>query len=44
MEPETGRIDIDRIVTGIPASERSRISHVREIIAELEQKVGKTIQ
>jgi len=43
MEPETGRIDIDRITTGIPASERSRISHVREIITELEQKVGKAV-
>ncbi|MEM4268087.1 MAG: minichromosome maintenance protein MCM [Candidatus Woesearchaeota archaeon] len=43
LEPETGRIDIDRIVTGIPASERSRISIIKEIIGDLEQKIGKTI-
>lgn len=40
---ETGQIDIDRISTGIPASERSRIVVIREIINELEKKVGKTI-
>ncbi len=40
---ETGRIDIDRISTGIPASQRSRIVQVREIINELEGTFGKTI-
>jgi replicative DNA helicase Mcm len=40
---ETGRIDIDRISTGIPASQRSRIVQVREIINELESTFGKTI-
>jgi replicative DNA helicase Mcm len=43
LDPETGKIDIDRISTGIPASERSHISTIKEIIAELEEKVGKTI-
>ncbi len=40
---ETGQIDIDRISTGIPASQRSRIVRVREIINELESTLGKTI-
>ena len=40
---ETGQIDIDRISTGIPASQRSRIVQVREIITELEASLGKTI-
>ena len=43
MDPETGKIDIDRISTGIPASERSHISTIKEIINELEKKIGKTI-
>ena len=42
-DPETGKIDIDRITTGISASERSHISMVREIINELEKTIGKTI-
>ena len=37
-DPETGRIDIDRVITGIPASQRSQIAIVRDIIAELEVK------
>lgn len=37
-DPETGRIDIDRLVTGIPATQRSQIAIVRDIIAELETK------
>ncbi len=40
---ETGEIDIDRISTGISTSERSRIVNVREIINELEKRVGKQI-
>jgi len=40
---ETGQIDIDRISSGITASERSKILGVREIINELEGKVGKVI-
>ena len=40
---ETGQIDIDRISTGITASERGKILGVREIISELEGKVGKVI-
>jgi replicative DNA helicase Mcm len=43
LDPETGKIDIDRISTGISASERSHISTIKEIINELEKKLGKTI-
>lgn len=43
LDPETGKIDIDRISTGIPTSERSKIATLREIISELEEKIGKTI-
>ncbi len=43
IDPETGRIDIDRITTGITASQRSKISTIREIIEDLENTLGKTI-
>jgi replicative DNA helicase Mcm len=43
MDPETGKIDIDRITTGISASQRSHISLVKEIIQELEATIGKII-
>jgi len=43
LDPDTGKIDIDRISTGIPATERSHISSVKEVIMELEKKLGKTI-
>ncbi|MBU0666771.1 MAG: minichromosome maintenance protein MCM [Nanoarchaeota archaeon] len=43
VDPETGKIDIDRITTGITASERSHIAVVREIINDLEKAIGKTI-
>ncbi len=42
-DPETGKIDIDRIATGISASARSHILQIKEIISELESKIGKTI-
>jgi replicative DNA helicase Mcm len=43
MDPDTGKIDMDRITTGISASQRSHISLVKEIIQELEQTAGKVI-
>jgi len=43
VDPETGKIDIDRITTGIPASQRSNISIVKEIIRDLEAQIGKQI-
>ncbi len=43
VDPQTGKIDIDRITSGITASERGKISVVKEIISELENKLGKVI-
>ncbi|MBU0758142.1 MAG: minichromosome maintenance protein MCM [Nanoarchaeota archaeon] len=43
VDPETGKIDIDRISTGVSASERSHISVLRELIKNVEQKVGEVI-
>ncbi|MBD3354597.1 hypothetical protein GF361_01270 [Candidatus Woesearchaeota archaeon] len=43
VDPETGKIDIDRITTGITASQRNKIVVIKEIINELENKIGKTI-
>lgn len=43
LDKDTGKIDIDRIATGISASQRSHISSVKEIISDLESKIGKTI-
>jgi len=40
MDPETGKIDIDRISTGITTSERTKILGVRELIHELEEKLN----
>lgn len=43
IDKETGNIDIDRITTGIPASERNKIVILREAIVRLESRVGKLI-
>ncbi|MBI2575415.1 hypothetical protein HYV82_06035, partial [Candidatus Woesearchaeota archaeon] len=43
LDKETGRIDIDRISTGIPASQRDRIYAIKSIITEMEGKIGKAI-
>ena len=43
LDPETGQFDIDRISSGVTASERGNIVIVKEIINELEVKSGKTI-
>jgi replicative DNA helicase Mcm len=43
LDRETGSIDIDRIATGIAASQRDKIFQIREILASLENKIGKTI-
>jgi len=43
VDPETGKIDIDRISSGITASTRNKISNVKECILELEGKIGKVI-
>ncbi len=43
LDPETGEFDIDRISSSVTASERSNIVLVRELINDIESKVGKTI-
>ena len=43
IDPETGKIDIDRLTTGITTSQRTKIIVTKEIIDELENKIGKTI-
>ncbi|MEM4703436.1 MAG: minichromosome maintenance protein MCM [Candidatus Pacearchaeota archaeon] len=43
IDKETGSIDIDRIVTGIPASERSKLVLVRDALLRLESRLGKLI-
>lgn len=43
FDKETGKIDIDRIVTGIPTSQRTNIHNIKEIITNLEGKIGKMI-
>ena len=43
LDPETGKLDIDRISTGIPATQRSRIVTIQEIITNLEKKLGTRI-
>lgn len=43
LDPETGKIDIDRISSGITTSQRNKIFVIKDIIAELENKLGKNI-
>ncbi len=43
LDEETGKIDIDKLTTGISASQRSKIVIVKEVLADLENKLGKTI-
>jgi len=43
MDPDTGKIDIDRISSGISSSTRNRISSIKEIIGDLENKFGKMV-
>jgi replicative DNA helicase Mcm len=42
-DPETGKIDIDRITSGITATDRSRISSIKQTMTELESQFGKAI-
>jgi replicative DNA helicase Mcm len=43
FDMETGKFDIDRVTTGITATQRSQIATVRRIIDMLTEKIGKTI-
>ncbi|MFH1400624.1 MAG: minichromosome maintenance protein MCM [Nanoarchaeota archaeon] len=42
-DPATGKLDIDRITTGISASTRSHFAVVRDLINELVDKVGEAV-
>ena len=43
MDIDTGKFDIDRIATGITASQRSNIVIIKDIINDLEKAIGKII-
>ncbi len=43
IDPDTGKIDMDVISTGVSSSARNNIIVVKEAINELENKLGKTI-
>ncbi|MEK6857418.1 MAG: hypothetical protein AABX39_02405, partial [Nanoarchaeota archaeon] len=43
FDEETGTIDIDRIATEMPATQRNKIMIIKEVINELEGKLGKII-
>jgi replicative DNA helicase Mcm len=40
MDPETGKIDIDRIATGVSAKQRSNIHIIKDVISELVTALG----
>src|SRR3989344_1304550 len=42
-DSETGQIDVDIMSTGISTTQRSKIIVFKELLAELEGKIGKTI-
>ncbi len=43
VDPDTGEIDIDRVVSGVTSSQRSKIHEMFEIIKELESAFGGNI-
>jgi len=43
IDPETGELDIDRIVSGITAKQRNNIMQIKELINELSDKYGNAI-
>jgi len=43
FDEESGTFDVDRIATDTPSSTRNKILTIKEIINELENKIGKTI-
>ena len=40
VDPDTGELDIDRIISGITATQRNKITKVRDIINNLDSKFG----
>ncbi len=43
MDEKTGTFDIDRIATDMPASNRSKLIIIKEIIQALEGRMGKNV-
>ncbi len=43
LDPETGEIDIDRMISGISAKQRGDIVTIKEVINELSSKYGEAI-
>ncbi|MFT4326974.1 MAG: minichromosome maintenance protein MCM, partial [Candidatus Woesearchaeota archaeon] len=43
VDKETGKIDIDKLTTGVTSSQRGKLIIVRELLTELEQTLGKEI-
>ena len=43
FDEETGEFDVDRVSSDVPASKRNKIILIKEIINDLEDKLGKTI-
>ncbi len=43
IDPDTGKIDVDVLTTGVSSSSRNNIVIIKESINELENKIGKTI-
>lgn len=43
FDEETGLFDVDRVQTDMPSSKRNKIIIIKEIINDLEEKLGKTI-
>ncbi|MBW2963948.1 minichromosome maintenance protein MCM [Candidatus Woesearchaeota archaeon] len=43
VDPDTGKIDVDVLTTGVSSSARNNIIIIKEAINDLENKIGKTI-
>jgi replicative DNA helicase Mcm len=43
IDPDTGKIDVDVLTTGVSSSARSNIIVLKEVINDLENKIGKTL-
>jgi replicative DNA helicase Mcm len=43
IDPDTGKIDVDILTTGVSSSARSNIIVIKEVINDLENKIGKTL-
>ncbi|MBI4448865.1 minichromosome maintenance protein MCM [Candidatus Woesearchaeota archaeon] len=44
FDEQTGALDIDRLTTGVSATQRNKISIIRETLNELTAKLGKTFE